>query len=83
MAKLTKQGPNRIWVAFRHSVNRTLSVQGFSDTIEKSLEDGTENVSESAERKLEGFRRVTPNVIIIDGALSAESAIALAKERGI
>lgn len=83
MAKSTKDGPKRIWVAVRHAFNKTLFVQGFSDTIETSYEDGSENIAETAEQKLEGFKKATPDVTLIDGAVSAESALALAKERGI
>lgn len=82
MARSTKESDPRIWVAARHLVNRTLFVQGFSDTLvsENNIDWFS---SFSAESKTNDFLKSNKYSMIIDGAKTAEDALRLAKEKGI
>lgn len=82
MAKSTKISEKRVWVASRHPVNKTLSVQGFEDVL--ASQDG-ENFSaeETAEARAQAFINATPGAVIVEGAKNAEHAIELANQKGL
>ena len=78
MARSTKTGEKKIWVAFRHPTNKTLSVQGFGDKCESTDSWRTFTIIETAEQASKAFVRSTPGAKIIENAKTAEEAIALA-----
>ena len=81
MARSIKNGEKSIWVAFQHPVNKTLSVQGFSDRMESTNSWKTSTIVETAEQASEAFLKSMPGSKVMVGAKTAEEAIALASAK--
>lgn len=83
MARSTKQGPKRIFVAYRMKgqTSGTFVVAGFADTLE-SVNKGPFEAIDTAEEKRDVFVSNNPGAKECRGAKTAEEAIASATEEG-
>lgn len=81
MARSTREGIRRLWVAYRPKQNDTLQVQGFADTYE-SVNGGPHTVVETAEQKSAVVATQYGGRVMV-GATTAQEAIEMARREKI